>query len=42
MIEETPAATPGGDVRRDPSAQADTGGWLPSQIAALAAVGRPG
>ena len=42
MIEETPAATPGGDVRRDPSAQADTGGWLPSQIAALAAVATAG
>ena len=42
MIEETPAATPGGDVRAGPSAEADAGRWLPSQVAALAVVATAG
>jgi MFS family permease len=40
MIEETPAAAPGGDVRADPAA--DAGGWRPSQIAALVVVATAG
>ena len=42
MIEETLAATPGGDVRAGPPAEADAGGWLPSQVAALAVVATAG
>src|SRR5271154_6362966 len=38
MIEETPAATPGTDLRAGLPAEADAGGWLPSQVAALAVV----
>jgi MFS family permease len=38
MIEETPAAAPGGEFRTGLPAEADGDGWQPSQIAALAAV----
>jgi MFS family permease len=42
MIEDTPAATPGRDARADPPAGPDAGGWLPSQVAALAVVALAG
>src|ERR1700734_4481591 len=42
MIEETPAATSGGDARTRSPAEADAGGWLPSQVAALAVVAMAG
>ena len=42
MIEETPAATSGGDARAGSPAEADAGGWLPSQVAALAVVAMAG
>ncbi len=42
MIEETPATTPGGDVRAGLPAEADAGGWPPSQVAALAVVALAG
>jgi MFS family permease len=42
MTEEPSARTPGEDVWAGPPAGADAGGWLPSQVAALAIVAMAG